>query len=245
MSVKPTREPNKRSKGRGIAESTAGRATMTPAIRVVLADCYPMFLEGLKHTLAMDGRFEIVASTSSIEEVARYIVDLAPDIVVVEPKTRDAGVQLLKRMRSENPSCRAVVLTQMSGIDDASAVLGAGATGFILKGGLCPEELLEALVSVAAGESFVTPKLAAGLIRRIAEKTRKETAVDGIESLRNREVQILERITVGKTNKEIARELKLSEKTIKHYVMIVLQKLHVSNRLQAAKLLRQHNTREL
>ena len=128
------------------------------------------------------------------------------------------------------------MLTASEDEDDLLAALKAGARAYILKG-VSARELLSAIRSVIAGESYVTPALAASLLSEMSGAS-GETRLPAspLDELTERERQILEQVAQGNSNKEIALSLHLSEKTVKHYMTNVLQKLHVRNRVEAALL---------
>ena len=128
------------------------------------------------------------------------------------------------------------MLTASEDEDDLLAALKAGARAYILKG-VSARELLSAIRSVIAGESYVTPALAASLLSEMSGASGKtRLPASPLDELTERERQILEQVAQGNSNKEIALSLHLSEKTVKHYMTNVLQKLHVRNRVEAALL---------
>jgi two-component system nitrate/nitrite response regulator NarL len=124
------------------------------------------------------------------------------------------------------------MLTVSQGEEDVTAALRAGARAYVLKG-VAARELLQVIRNVAAGEVYVTPSLAAGLIFDLTNPQQRSPA-NPLDDLTERERQILERIAAGDSNKEIGAQLNLTEKTVKHYVSNILQKLQVRNRVEAA-----------
>ena len=141
---------------------------------------------------------------------------------------------------SSFPVVKIIMLTGSADEDDVLAALKAGAHAYVLKG-VAARELNTILHTVYAGEGYVTPSLAASLLSEMKSpvKEKQPTKVDSFDELTDRERQILELIADGTSNKEIGQKLFLTEKTIKHYVTNILQKLHVSNRVQAALLAQQ------
>ncbi len=129
-----------------------------------------------------------------------------------------------------------VMLTVSEREEDVAASLKAGARGYILKG-VTARELVRVIESVYVGESYVTPSLAASLLTEWRDRPDGATASTGpLDELTGRERQILELLATGSSNKEIAGEINLSEKTVKHYMTNILQKLQVRNRVEAALL---------
>lgn len=143
-----------------------------------------------------------------------------------------SGLDVVAEMHRDCPVSRIVVLTVN---EDEGALLRAlreGAAGYILKG-IAAEELARALRAVAAGEGYVSPKMAAHLLKEMGDEARDRGP---LATLSERERQVLEGIAAGRTNREIAADLHLTEKTVKHYVTNVLVKLQARNRVEAALL---------
>ena len=144
------------------------------------------------------------------------------------------GIKAARDISYSCPSVKIVMLTVSEDEPHLSAALAAGARGYALKG-IGGDSLVQILRSVAAGESYVSPALAARVLKRMQAPTpAPASAQDQLCRLTAREQQILAGLSSGMTNKEIARLLTLSEKTIKHYVTNILQKLQVRNRVEAA-----------
>lgn len=204
---------------------------MTP-VRVVLVDDHPLFREGVAATLGADPRFEVVGEGASADDALTLCTALLPDLLLLDLHLPGGGVQGARTVAAACPVTRIVMLTVSEEEADVLATLKAGARGFILKG-VSGRELRSILASVADGEVYVTPGLAASMLRDMPPTP---TPPSGLDELTPRERQILEGVAAGRSNKEIARSLDLTEKTVKHYMTNVLQKLQVRNRVEAALL---------
>jgi NarL family two-component system response regulator LiaR len=141
------------------------------------------------------------------------------------------GLEALRQVRSVSPSTRVVVLTSYAQDEKVLAAIRAGAAGYLLKD-VRPPELLEAIRRAAAGEAWLHPTAAARLMREIAERGAAEEA--NAAKLTPRELEVLRLIAQGKSNRDIAAELVVSEKTVKTHVSNILAKLHLADRTQAA-----------
>jgi len=158
-----------------------------------------------------------------------------PDVILFDITTPGSGVTAARQIAATCPYIKIVMLTASEDEDDVTAALKAGARAYIVKG-VAARELVRILRAVIAGEAYVTPALAASVLAEITAPIEAARPADVFSQLSERERQILERVAEGLSNKEIGAQLYLSEKTIKHYMTNVLQKLHVHNRVEAALL---------
>lgn len=206
-------------------------------IRIAVVDDHPLFREGVAAILAQNPRFEVVAQGSSAEQAIRIAHDLLPDILLLDVAMPGDGMEAMRRIAQQCPYVKIVMLTASEDEQHVSTALEAGARGYVLKG-IGAQDLLSTLKAVFAGESYVTPQLAA----RLLSLMRKKPASDGPDAqlpvLTPREEEILDRVAGGRTNKEIARDLGISEKTVKHYMTNIMHKLQVRNRVEAALMAR-------
>lgn len=205
---------------------------MTDPCRIVLVDDHPLFREGVAATLDADPNFEVVGQGASADDALRLATSLLPDLLLLDLNMPGGGLNAARAVAEACPVTRTVMLTVSEDEADVLAALKAGARGFVLKGVL-GRELRGILSAVAAGEVYVTPGLAASMLR---DMTSGRPAGQPLDDLTPREHQILEGVACGLSNKEIARNLSLTEKTVKHYMTNVLQKLQVRNRVEAALL---------
>ncbi|MGI8588145.1 MAG: response regulator [Chloroflexia bacterium] len=202
-------------------------------MQIVLIDDHPLFRDGVAHTLASAPDIEIVGQGASAAEAIHLAQELLPDLILLDINMPGGGLQAAQTITATCPVTRIVMLTVSEEEEDLLAALRAGARGYILKG-IAARELVRILRAVYAGESYVTPALAAGLLREITGRARPPA--DPLDELTEREHEILEGVAGGLSNKEIGQRLHLSEKTVKHYMTNILQKLQVRNRVEAALL---------
>ncbi|PYE56331.1 LuxR C-terminal-related transcriptional regulator [Deinococcus yavapaiensis] len=205
---------------------------MSELVRVVLIDDHPLFREGVAVTLGVDSAWKIVAEGESADDALRLALAHLPDVMLLDLHIPGGGLNALKAVVAACPVTRVVMLTVSEDEAHVLAALKAGARGYLLKG-VSGEELRRVVRAVQAGEAYVTPSLAASMLHELTRETRPTSPLD---ELTPRERQILEGVAAGRSNKEIARDLDLTEKTVKHYMTNVLQKLQVRNRVEAALL---------
>ena len=212
---------------------------MTNKIRVVLADDHPLFREGVARTLMADPEFDIVGEGASAQEAVKLATDLLPDIIMLDISMPGSGIEAAKQVASVCPVVKIVMLTVSEHDDDVLSALQAGARGYILKG-IGGEDLISIVKSVHQGDSYVSPDLAARLLTEMKDGGKNGIRSDPLSDLTAREEQILKGVARGLSNKEIGRELELQEKTVKHYMTNILQKLQVRNRVEAALMAKEH-----
>lgn len=206
------------------------------AIRVVVVDDHPLFREGVTRTLARSPDIEVVGEGCSAEEALSLARDLMPDIMLLDVSMPGGGVSAASTITAAYPVIRIVMLTVSEHEDDVLGSLKAGARGYILKG-VTARELVSLVREIHNGSSYVTPTLAASLLADFRNPGGSAPSEKGpFHELTLRERQILELLATGLSNKEIAGNLELAEKTVKHYVTNILEKLQVRNRVEAALL---------
>lgn len=211
-------------------------------IRLVIVDDHPIFREGVASILGSEPDIEIVGQGVTADEAIRLTRELLPDIILLDVNMPGGGLKAAVTIANAFPVVKIIMLTGSSEEDDVINALKAGAQAYVLKG-VAARELNGIVHSVYMGEGYVSPSLAANLLSEITSSHRQpQSTKDDFDELTEREQQILELIAIGTSNKEIGQKLFLTEKTIKHYVTNILQKLHVRNRVQAA-LLAQEKTR--
>jgi DNA-binding NarL/FixJ family response regulator len=209
---------------------------MTDCTQIIIVDDHPLFREGLAQTLQAEADIEVVAQATSASEAVRLTSEWLPDLVLLDITIPGGGLLAAQRIAATSPVTKIVMLTASEAEEDVLAALKAGARGYILKG-VSGRDLVRIVRDVVAGESYVTPSLAASLLSDL-ETTRPGARPPSspLDDLTDREHQILERVAAGLSNKEIGQQLALSDKTVKHYMTNILQKLHVRNRVEAALL---------
>jgi DNA-binding NarL/FixJ family response regulator len=203
---------------------------MAKSIRIVVVDPHPIFRKGVIATLQRSEDLMTVGEGATITDVRRILRDKAPDMLMLEiaiPEGLEAAEEAIKN------GVRCVVLTALDDVLSISTALAAGVSGYILKG-VSGLDLIKALKAVHAGQRYATPELAFRLLElggANALEAKGDSKRNGAFS--RREQQLLEHITKGLTNDEIAEKLGLSRGTIKYYLSQLFKKMRVKNRLQA------------
>lgn len=209
-------------------------------IRLVLADDHPIYRDGVARILQEAGGIDVVGQAQDGEAAAQMCETLNPDLVLLDismPKGGGLGA-LTRIMRMEKPPLVAI-LTASEVESDLMQVLKLGAAGYILKG-IGGSELIEVVRDLAAGRSYVAPGLAGRLLVALRGNPAGAAAPNPLADLSRREEDILRYVAQGLSNKEVGLHLDIQEKTVKHYMTSILQKLHVRNRVEAAMLAREH-----
>ena len=204
---------------------------MTEPIQIVVADDHPLLREGVVLSLVESGAFVVVGQAGDAAEAVAKVEAHMPDIVLLDVSMPGSGLKAAATISARFPAIKIVMLTISEADDDLLEALRAGARGYVLKG-VSAAELVEVLQGVATGGSYVPPALAARVLASMQGRGPRE--VPEAEALVPREAEILRLVATGRSNKEIARELDLQEKTVKHYMTNILQKLQVRNRVEAA-----------
>lgn len=204
---------------------------MSDLISIIVVDDHPLFREGVVTTLLESGKFNVVAQAGSKDEAIRLAKHHLPDLMLVDVSMPGGGIETAHDLGNLVPVVKVIMLTVSEQEHDVQAALKAQARGYILKG-VASEDLVNILSDIHNGDSYISPNLAVNLLMRSTEDSQKETAEDF--DLNERERQILEKLAIGMSNREIADDICLSEKTVKHYMTNIMTKLHVSNRVQAA-----------
>lgn len=203
---------------------------MTDSIRILLADDHPLFRDGVAHSLEAEPGFQIVGQADSGEEAIALARDTRPDIVLLDVSMPGCGgITAAETIAAELPATRIMMLTAAENRDVLMDALKAGAHGYVLKG-VSAAVLRDVVRRVIGGEAYITPVLASSLL---IEFSRPAPPHDPITDLAPREADILDLLKEGLTNREIGERMYLSEKTIKHYMTNILQKLHVRSRTEA------------
>jgi len=203
------------------------------AIRVLIVDDHEIVREGLQTLLSEEADFEIVGMTGNGAEAVTLAEARKPDVIVMDLVMPGLdGIEATRRIVASNPEARVLVLTTFADDQRVREAIQAGATGYLLKDVLKPD-LLRALRDAAIGRPSLHPEVQQQLMRAIAGKTSAPQA-PAHAALTEREVGILRLIAEGRSNKEIAAALYLTEGTIKGYVSTIFDKLGVEDRTQAA-----------
>jgi len=207
-------------------------------IKIVLVDDHPLFLDGLTQIISVQQDFDVMATGRSASMAIQLAEEHLPDMILLDISMEGSGLVAAKTINQQHPDIKIVMLTVSENENDVLQALESGAKGYILKG-VSGSELIQILRNVNTGEPYVTPSLAVMLLSYFRTKNNKLIQHQNvIDTLTKRERQVLEEIAKGLSNKAIASNLFLSEKTIKHHVSNIFHKLHVKNRVEAALIMR-------
>jgi two-component system nitrate/nitrite response regulator NarL len=202
-------------------------------IRVAIVDDHPILRDGLVHTFAHQDGFEVVGQGGTAEEAIQIAEMALPDLLLLDLNMPGDGIHAARAISQSCPAVRIIVLTAHDGEEHVLKALRSGASAYVVKG-VSSEELVKTARAVHGGEAYVSPALAAKLLRvRSRDKPRNGSTSEFVD-LTLREEQILRLVCEGQSNREIGETIGVSEKTVKHYMTNILQKLHARNRVEAA-----------
>jgi two-component system, NarL family, nitrate/nitrite response regulator NarL len=204
---------------------------VTRPIRVIVADDLPLFREGVVHSLNSARDVEVVGEASDADDAVRLALERQPDLAILDVHMPGGGLSAAERMRAARPAIRVVTLTVSEAEEDLVAAMKSGAAGYVLKG-VSAAELLGVVRSVHAGQVYVPPALAYALLRDMTRPRRPEP----LDELTEREREVLGLVAQGLSNYQVGQRLGLAEKTVKHYMTGVMNKLGVRSRVEAALL---------
>lgn len=204
--------------------------------KVLLIDDHTLFRAGLEDLLTRRG-IRVVAAVGSGDEGLIAATNLSPDIVLLDMRMPQMdGLSVLRQLRKNTPALRVVMLTTSSNENDLVEALRSGARGYLLKD-IEPDELVVALREIVAGKTVVAPELAPVLARVVQggdARSNENKIANPFSELTPREYEILTLLAEGQSNKVIARNLGISDGTVKLHVKAILRKLNVSSRITAA-----------
>lgn len=200
-------------------------------IRVLVADDHPVFREGLRQLLEQEADMECVGGTADGEEAVRLAKELLPDVAVIDvamPKLN--GIEAARQIKAACPATAILMVSAFGYESYLLAALRVGAAGYLLKSA-APRELTNAVRSVHAGEAVFDLKAASKVLHRLAAEKGEERR--GLEELQSRELEVLKLAAKGMSNKEIGRELGISERTVQSHLVNIFRKLEVGSRTEA------------
>jgi DNA-binding NarL/FixJ family response regulator len=213
---------------------------MVDKIRILLVDDHVLWRQGVAMILTMQPGFEVVGQGSNVADAERLAAELQPDIILLDISMKGSEGSGLDAIRTISATYPAIKIVMLTVAEDAGTVLTAlktGACGYVLKGVSGPE-LVRILEDISAGRSYITPELAAIILAEPDKQsdTAAKSSTSLLDSLTEREHDVLKCLAQGLSNKQIAYQLHLSEKTVKHHMSRILEKLQVNNRVEAALL---------
>lgn len=219
------------------------KETMEP-IRLMMVDDHEVLRLGLRTLFSEAGGFQVVGEAGTMAQAIADTLRLKPHVVLMDVRLPDGtGIEACRAIRAARPETRVLFLTSFADDDAVLATILAGAHGFLLKD-VGSDDLLKAVRSVAGGRSILDPAVTQRVLARVQAQSSLARAVEGQpEDLSPQEERVLALVAEGKTNKEVAAALDLSDKTVEHYLSSVFQKLQVTRRAQAAAYYTRHLSR--
>jgi DNA-binding NarL/FixJ family response regulator len=206
----------------------------TGRINLLLVDDHEVVRLGLRTLFARSDRIDVIGEAGSVAEATKEAQRLQPDVVLMDLRLSDgSGITACRDILSRDPATRVLFLTSYSDEDAVRATVLAGAAGYLLKE-IGHQALINAIETVASGQSILDPKITQAVLHQITDGAKADGA--GREPLSPQEQRVLAQVVEGKTNKQIAKALGLSDKTVKNYLSNAFQKLQVNRRSPAAVL---------
>jgi len=203
-------------------------------IRVLVVDDQDLFRSGLAMMLDSEDGIEVVGQAGDGAEAASKAAETVPDVVLMDVRMpRRSGIEATGQIKEELPSTKILMLTVSDDEADLYDAIKAGASGYLLKDAAL-EEVLEAIRSVHEGQSTISPSMASKLMTEFAAISKKqETKPQTGPKITDREMEVLRLVAKGHSNREIAKELYISENTVKNHIRNILEKLQLHSRMQA------------
>ena len=201
-------------------------------LRIILVDDHTLLRKGLAELLESEGAVNVVAITGNPAEVAALLDAHQPDVLILDLNIGGIdGIQVMQQLRGNGFNPPVLILTVSEAEEDMARALRNGAKGYLLKS-MEPDEVVDAIIRAARGETVVAPGMTAKLVRMLDNKGSSSASL--LESLTQREREILSHLAKGESNKAIARQLDISYDTVKLHVRHILAKLNLSSRVAAA-----------
>lgn len=202
---------------------------MQEKLKVLLIDDHPLMRRGIKQLIELDDNFEVVADVGSGTEGISVALQTSPDLIILDLNMKGlSGLDTLKGLRAEGVDARILILTVSDAKNDIYALIDAGADGYLLKD-TEPDTLLYQIKRIAQGEVILSDSIKDLLLERTQE-------TNPLDSLTDREMDVLRQIATGLSNKQIAAQLFISEETVKVHIRNLLRKLNVHSRVAATVL---------
>ncbi len=209
-------------------------------LKILLVDDHEVVRLGLNSLLSNYPGFEVVAEAGDADEAVQKCIEYKPDVVIMDIRLPGKnGIEATKEIMEELPDTKVIMLTSFAEDDLLFDAINAGAYGYVLKQ-IGSDDLIKSLETIGRGEALIDPVLTQKVFKRVREASRKATD-EAFAALSDQEIRILALISKGQTNKEIASDIFLSEKTVRNYVSSILSKLNLKTRSEAAAYAVRHN----
>ena len=206
-------------------------------IRTMIVDDHALFRRGLEMVLDEEPDIELVGQASDGAEAVEKAAESLPDVVLMDIRMpRSSGIEACRAMKEAAPSAKIIILTISDEEEDLFEAIRAGASGYLLKD-IPLDEVAEAVRAVDGGQSLINPSMAGKLLTEFATLARRDGEARAQEvpapNLTDREMQVLKLVARGMNNRDIAKELFISENTVKNHVRNILEKLQIHSRMEA------------
>jgi two-component system, NarL family, nitrate/nitrite response regulator NarL len=205
-------------------------AALPNLIRIAVIEDHPLYRAGTIQTLMQTSGIEVIGEGATAADALKIAQELKPDVILLDLHLPGGGVEAIANIVRDCPNVRTIVLTASENEQDVASALAAGARGYILKDS-SGSDVIETVQAVVRGNCYVAPNLAARILVNKAQI--EPVAHDNPHDLTSREREIFALVSQGMSNKEIARRLKRTERTVKHHMTNIMQKLNVRTRVQA------------
>jgi DNA-binding NarL/FixJ family response regulator len=211
--------------------------------RILLVDDHEVVRLGLRSLLEQHPNFEVVAEASTAREAVDKTRTHKPDVIVMDIRLKGgSGIEACQEITSEYPDAKVIMLTSYAEDEMLFSAIRAGAAGYVLKqiGG---DDLVRAIEAVGRGEALLDPAVTQRVFQEVRKAAREEEA-SAFSDLTQQEMHVLQLVSEGRTNRQIAEMLYLGEGTVRNYVSSILSKLNVRNRAEAAAYAVEHNLKD-
>lgn len=206
---------------------------MGQMLRILIADDYPLVRAGMAQVLSTEPSFIVVGEAETAESVLDLAVKLYPDVILLGLSLPDASsLEVCRTLVREQPGIKVIILTVFDEDTQVLDYIKAGASGYLLKD-IAQSTLIDAVKATCRWGSYIHPSVADKLINEYSKLNARVRGQNAEGALTTREIEVLARVAEGRTNKEIANELYISEKTVKNHITNVFKKLKVSDRTEA------------
>jgi len=212
-----------------------GAARTADEIRVMICDDHALFRRGLIMVLEAEDDIAVVAEAEDGEDAVEKAVEHVPDVVLMDVRMPGVdGIEATRRIAEKVPTAKILMLTVSDEEEDLYEAIKAGATGYLLKE-VSIEEVAPAARAVVAGQSLISPSMASKLLGEFSNLAKRAEERSSVPTprLTDRELEVLRLVALGKSNREIAGDLFISENTVKNHVRNILEKLHLHTRMEA------------
>jgi two-component system response regulator DevR len=212
-------------------------------LRILLVDDHEVVRVGVRALIERQPEMEVVGEARTVREAIRQTSHLLPDVVVLDIRLPGGnGLDACRQIKTNHPEIRIIILTSFPDDEMLLDAIACGADGYVLKQ-IGSDDLVQALERVGRGESLLDPSLTSQLFAQV-RRARQEERAHAFAGLSSKEMQILAHVAEGETNREIGSALGLSEKTVRNYLSVILDKLDLTSRAQAAAYAARHRVED-